>query len=273
MTTLEGTIGFLGAGNMARAILSGMIGAGVIRPEQAAVSDAVAAQCDAVRNMTGAHIAPDNRELVRTADTVVFAVKPFHMEQVCAEIAPATRPGQLFVSICAGITCSFMEERLGTDACVVRVMPNTPALVGCGAAAIAPGRNATADNMAAVRAIFESVGIVVEVPEDKMNLVTGLTGSGPAYLFYFAEALIAAGTEMGLPQGDATRLVTQTILGAARMAMESGRTLAELRQAVTTKGGTTEAGLRELDEADLPQIVRNCVAQAAERSRQLSAGK
>jgi pyrroline-5-carboxylate reductase len=151
-------------------------------------------------------------------------------------------------------------------------MPNTPALIGCGAAAVAAGSHATPEDMELVCRIFDSVGKSVRLKEDLFDLVTGLTGSGPAYVFRFTEALIDAAVELGMPKDAALTLVLQMVYGSSRMAIESDRTLVELRQAVTTKGGTTEAGLKVLEEGEFPALIRDCVEAATKRSAEFSKG-
>lgn len=272
MEGIREKFGFIGAGNMARAILGGMIKAGLIESGQAMVSDVSADQLKSTASMTGCATSASNADVARFADVVVLAVKPYQVADVCGEISGVVRSGQLFVSICAGIPCAFIEACLGPGVRVARVMPNTPALIGCGAAAVAGGSTATEGDVSLVCRVFESVGVAVKVGEEKLDLVTGLTGSGPAYLFHFAEALIAAGVELGLSPEDAETLVKQTVLGAARMAVESGRSLEDLRKAVTTKGGTTAAGLDVLADGGFAELVKKCVDRATARSRELAAG-
>lgn len=272
MNKLKQTIGFIGAGNMARAILSGMLNAGLIEAKQAIVSDVSAEQLEAIGKLTGARLAKSNSEVVGAADVVIIATKPYHVGAVCEEVRAQTRSGQLFVSICAGIPTTLIEERLGGNARVIRVMPNTPALIGCGAAAVAAGAHATAEDVELVCRIFDSVGKSVRLGEEQLDLVTGLTGSGPAYVFRFTEAMIEAAVELGMPKDAALTLVLQTVYGASRMAIESGKPLVELRQAVTTKGGTTEAGLKVLEEGEFGALIRDCVEAATKRSAELSKG-
>lgn len=271
MDKLTEKIAFLGAGNMARAIAGGMIRAGLVGPEQIVASDVSEGALDALEQATGARRAPGNAPAASGADVVFLAVKPFQVADVCREIQSGVAR-QLIISICAGIPTSAIEQHLGGRPRVVRVMPNTPALIGCGSAACAAGRYAShADLDLAVR-IFRSVGTAIPVDESKLDLVTGLTGSGPAYVFRFMEALLEAGVELGLTREEARVLVPQMVLGAARMAVEGTLTLSELRAAVTTRGGTTEAGLKVLEEGDFLHLIHDAVARAAERSRELSAG-
>lgn len=272
MEKLKQQIGFIGAGNMARAILSGMMNAKLIEHPQAIVSDVSVEQLEATEQITQARIAKDNADLARLADIVFFATKPYQVADVCREIKPHVRAGQLFITICAGVRTATIEDALGGKPRVIRVMPNTPALIGCGSAAVARGQYATQKDAELASRIFDSVGVAVELPEELLDLVTGLTGSGPAYVFYFTEQLIEAGKKLGLPENAANELVKQMVYGAARMAFESDKPLAELRAAVTTKGGTTEAGLRALEEAGLAKTIHKCVEAATNRSKEL-AGK
>jgi pyrroline-5-carboxylate reductase len=273
MERLSQTIGFIGAGNMARAIAAGIVRCGLVGAEQVVASDVSPDQLSAFSEIGSVRTTQQNGDVVNAADIIVFAVKPYQMDEVCRGVAKLVRPDQLFISICAGIPTHFIESHFGSDSRVVRVMPNTPALLGAGAAAVSGGKKAAPGDLDVTRRMFESVGKVVQVEEDKLDLITGLTGSGPAYFFRFMEAMIEAGTELGLRPDDARTLVIQTALGAARMASESGKALHELRNAVTTKGGTTEAGLKVLEEGDLPELILNCVSAATARSRELSKGK
>ncbi|MGI8905450.1 MAG: pyrroline-5-carboxylate reductase [Candidatus Sumerlaeaceae bacterium] len=270
MNKLDQKLGFIGAGNMARAILKGTIASGLIQPQQAIASDALPTQVDDLVSQTGARAAASNVEVVSAADVIIFATKPYQVAEVCAEIREHIRPGQLFVSICAGVRTGKIEQALNPGARVVRVMPNTPALIGCGSAAISPGQHADPADLEIVKAIFDSVGTSVVVQEEKLDLVTGLTGSGPAYVFRFMEALLEAATDLGLSEAEAKSLVPQMVLGSVRMAIESGKPLPELRQNVTTRGGTTEAGLKVLEEGDFSQLIQDCVEAATRRSRELA---
>lgn len=274
-------IGFLGAGNMAEALIGGILGRCLARPEQVFISDIRPERLDELATRLGVQPAPSNRDLVRDCRTVVFAVKPQNVRDVCREIAPAASSApsasaassvsseRLFISICAGVSTAFFESLLGGAARVLRVMPNTPALIGCGASALAPGRHADDHDLTAARLLFEAVGITIVVEESLLDAVTGLTGSGPAYVFYLIEALIEAGIEQGLDPRDSANMVMQMVWGAARLARESTRPPAELRKAVTSPGGTTAAGLDVLCEGDFAGLLKRCVARATERGREL----
>lgn len=267
-----GTLGFIGGGNMARAILGGILKAGLAAPEQVVVSDVNAEQLARLSAEFGVATTTDNSEVVRRSQTVMLCTKPFHVKDVLTAAAGDWTAEKVLVSICAGIPTGLMEGCLGGDARVVRTMPNICALVGAGAAGVSGGRFATADDVALVVQILGAVGQAVEVPEEQLDLVTGLTGSGPAYVFEFAEALIESAVELGMSAEQAGVLVRQLLVGAAHMAQTSTQSLAELRAAVTTKGGTTEAGLKALAEGDFRSLMGECVAAATARSRELRQG-
>lgn len=271
MSSLHGKkLAFIGAGNMARAIAAGVIGKGTVRPADIVASDISELQRAEFEKLTSAQTTGSNPEATRWADVVIFAVKPFHVATVCDEIRHEMRPDHLVISICAGITTQFLEQKLGGNVRVVRAMPNTPALIGCGATAVAAGSRATREDLECVLELFRAVGVAIELPESALDIVTGLSGSGPAYVFYFAEALIAAAEKLGLAHDAAEILVKQTLHGASRLALESQQSLESLRAAVTTKGGTTEAGLRTLEQEGFQRAIFECVAAAARRSVELS---
>ena len=271
-------IGFIGAGNMARAILGGAVRTGIVTPETTLAADPAAEQTARIASETGCRVAADNAQVARECDLIIFATKPHQVAAICEEIRPFTRPDQLFVSICAGVRTATIAAALRGKTApqdeprVVRVMPNTPALIGRGAAAVAGGAAATADDVALVARLFDAVGKAVVVPEEQLDAVTGLSGSGPAYVFRFIEALVDAGIDAGLAPDDAAILARQTVLGAAVMAIESPLPLHILRANVTTPGGTTEAGLRVLEEGELGELISDCVAAATRRSEELSGG-
>ncbi len=263
-------IGFIGAGNMARAIAGGIIRKGIVAAENVIASDISAEQRAEFERATGAKTVPSNVEVTTASEVIVLAVKPFHVAAVCEEIRSFLQTHQLILSICAGITTGFLQQHLTPQARVIRAMPNTPALISCGATAVSGGLHATRADIQTALELFKAVGVAIELPEDKLDLVTGLSGSGPAYVFYFAEALISAAEKLGLGRAEAELLVKHTLFGAARLALESERSLPELRAAVTTKGGTTEAGLRALDEFGFARAIEECVAAATRRSRELA---
>jgi pyrroline-5-carboxylate reductase len=222
-----------------------------------------------LRDEIGVNVAESHADLLARAGTIVLASKPQDVHKVLEAVARAARPEHLFISIAAGIAIKVFQERLGAAARIVRVMPNTPAMIGCGAAGVARGPKATDADLARALAIFGAVGVAVEVAEPLLDAVTGLSGSGPAYVFYLIEALTQAGERAGLPLDVAAALTRQSVLGAARMAAETGVEPAELRRRVTSPNGTTEAGLRVLREGDFAGLIERTVAAATERSREL----
>lgn len=273
MVPFEKTIGFIGSGNMARAIIRGMVATGLAKPEQVWISDVNPDQVSNVSKETGVNPASDNSHLAGQCDIIVLATKPHHVTGVLAEIREnLISERHLIVSICAGVRTLTIEDAAGPGVRVVRVMPNTPALIGCGSAAIAGGKNVGDADLKTVSQIFDSVGTSVILHEEKLDAVTGVSGSGPAYVFRFMEALLAAAEDQGLSRQEAATLVPQMVLGAVRMAVEGDRGLVELREAVTTPGGTTAAGLRVLEENHFMQMMSNCVAAATTRSRELAKG-
>ena len=253
-----------GGGKMGEALVRGVVRAGWARPRDIAVVEPIDARREA---LTVAH--PGLHAVVDApsgADGAVIAVKPADVADACA--AAVTAAPRRVVSIAAGVTLTQLEDWL-TPLPVVRAMPNTPALIGAGAAAIAPGVTAGPDDLAWAEEVLGSVGLVVRVTEKAMDAVTGLSGSGPAYVFLVAEALVDAGVNVGLDRATSAALTRQTLLGAARLLDESGDLPEALRAAVTSPGGTTAAGLRVLEQRAVRAAFLDAVAAAAERSRQL----
>ncbi len=271
---LEGLrIGFVGGGAMAEALLTGLVAAG-LAPDRLLASDPVAARREALAARFGVRTSERNADVGAGSDVVVLAVKPALVRTVLGELssgAAATQP--LWVSIAAGVSLASLASALPDGARIVRAMPNTPALVRAGATAFVAGAACTADDRARARALFETVGSTWEAPaEALLDAVTGLSGSGPAYVFVFLEALSDAGVRVGLPRDAATLLATQTVLGAARLALETGRHPAALKDEVTSPGGTTIAGLERLEAGGLRAAVYEAVAAATARSKELGRG-
>jgi pyrroline-5-carboxylate reductase len=253
----------VGGGKMGDALLGGLISSGWATPQELAVVEKMPARRDElVAARPGVTVAGG----VVPADGALLAVKPGDVDEAGRALAEAG-VGRV-LSIAAGVRLAQLEQVLG-DAAVVRAMPNTPALVGAGAAAIAPGTRADDDDLAWAEAILSAVGTVVRVPEALLDAVTGLSGSGPAYIFLVAEALIEAGVLAGLPRDVSSTLAIQTLLGSARLLAESGDGPEQLRAAVTSPGGTTAAGLRALEAAGVRSAILDAVMAATERSRQL----
>ncbi len=263
------TVGFIGAGVMAEALARGMLRVGVVRMRDLFASDPSEERRRVFAEKIGAHVLDDNRKLVESVELVVLSVKPQAMQKVVAEIAPAVTASDLIVSIAPGITLEWLKEKLGTDR-LVRVMPNTPALVGEGASAFCRGGGADAADATLVEEMLSAVGICVEVEEKLMDAVTGLSGSGPAYIYMAIEALSDGGVKMGLSRKVATRLAAQTVLGAARMVLQTGRHPGELKDQVTTPGGTTIEAVHVLEHAGIRRAFMDAVVVAAQKSRQLA---
>lgn len=260
-------IGFIGAGMMAEAIACGLLKSGA-SPDFLCASDPDERRCAAFREM-GIRCEADNRSVAACSDAIILAVKPFLIADVISGVADSIRPDQMIISIAAGITTSAIEQSLRTDAPVVRAMPNTPCLVGEGAIAIAPGLYAAQSHMDLAAGILGASGTVVRVSEDKMDAVTGLSGSGPAYVYMFIEALAAGGVREGLAREAALTLAAQTVLGAAKMVIETGEHPAVLRDKVTTPAGTTIEGIASLEDDEFRSAVMGAVSAASERSREI----
>jgi len=261
-------LGFLGFGNMGRAIASGLLERQTMRPQQLSAFDVDEAKRAAAGAM-GIEIVSSAESLAETCDAVLVAVKPQNATEALEPLAGNLDARVLVISICAGLSTAFFQKQLGSGVRVVRVMPNTPALVGAGAAALAPSENCTQDDIDFAMAVFESVGLAQGVSESAMDAVTALSGSGPAYFFYMVECLVRAAQSEGLTEEQATELAKQTALGAGRLLVESGESAGVLRERVTSKGGTTEAALRVFKENGFEELIRKGVAAAADRSREL----
>lgn len=266
---LPGRVVFVGAGNMASALIEGLIAADTCKPEALAASDVNAAALQALQAKHGVAVHTDNRQAVAGASVVVLSIKPQVFPSVLPQLAGALPSDCLIVSIAAGIPIAVMEAALPAGTRVVRAMPNTPALVQAGATAIAPGRNATAADMDVAERIFRSVGVTVRVDESQLDAVTGLSGSGPAYVFRMIEALTEAGVAVGLSAADAALLSAQTVYGAGKLARESSEAPAVLRQRVTSPGGTTQAGLERLEARGFMDVMRDAVVRATARATEL----
>ena len=262
-------IGFLGAGQMATALAVGWANAGLLDVARTRASDPNPEIRAKFATATGAKAVASNLEVVAACDVLVLAVKPQVMPAVLAEIKPVVRPSHLFVSIAAGITLKTLADGLGTDTRLVRVMPNTPCLVGASATGFSPGPKATPDDAALVDRLFRSVGAVRQVSEPLLDAVTGLSGSGPAFVYLFIEALADGGVKSGLPRDVAQALAAQTVLGAAKMVLETGQHPGALKDAVASPGGTTIAGLHALERAAFRAAAIDAVEAATKRAQEL----
>lgn len=270
---IQQTIGFIGAGQMARALAGGLVRAGLLAaPQLVAFDPAEAARRDFAAQVAGAKLADDNRAVVVAADVIVLAVKPQKAAVVMDELRGLGGPDKLLVSILAGTPLAKLVAGWGTPR-VVRVMPNTPCLVGAGAAGYALGPGATRQDAELVGQLLGAVGIAVEVDEPLLDAVTGLSGSGPAFVYTMIEALSDGGVRAGLPRAIATQLAAQTVLGGARMVLASGEHPAVLKDRVASPGGTTIAGLQALEERGLRAALLAAVEAATRRSVELSQAK
>jgi len=268
----ETRIGLIGAGAMGEALAAGVLAAGV-PAEQLRAADPEPARRKHMQEVRGVRCSADPAEIVPESDVLLLAVKPGVVASLLTGLAPlgaARLTEPLWISIAAGVPLATLCGVLPEDARVIRAMPNTPALVGAGATAFVAGTAVTRQDRVTARALFESVGLAWEAPaEALLDAVTGLSGSGPAYVFVLLEALSDAGVRMGLPRHAASELATQTVLGAALLAKESGRDPASLKDQVTSPGGTTFAGLEQLEAGGFRAAVHEAVAAATQRSREL----
>ncbi|AMA71918.1 MULTISPECIES: pyrroline-5-carboxylate reductase [Aneurinibacillus] len=263
------TICFLGAGSMAEAMISGLVNKNLLPSKQiCALNRSNSTRIRELATRYGISILR-KEEAIRTADIIILAVKPKDIDAAIAEIQSFTRPKQLFISVLAGISTDYISHLLGHQAPVIRTMPNTSAAVGLSATAIASGAFATEKDMELAMQIFQAIGIVETVKEKDLHAVTGLSGSGPAYVYYLVEAMEAAGREIGLAPEVARRLILQTIIGAAHMLRDRQEEPALLRKQVTSPNGTTAAGIAVLEERGFQEAMLACIKRAAERSAEM----
>lgn len=262
-------IGFIGGGQMAKALAGGAVRAGLVTPEQLLIAEPNPQQKEQFREVLGkVQLCDHGHEVLAACDRVVLAVKPQVLQQIGGELASRVEPRHLLVSIAAGISLPQLQTLLGTKR-IVRVMPNTPSQVGAGAAGIAADGNVPESDVAWVEQLMNAVGTTVRVPDRLLHAVTGVSGSGPAYIYLVIEALSDGGVAQGLPRDLATKLAAQTVLGAAKMVLDTGLHPGQLKDQVTSPGGTTIAALRHLEKAGLRSALIEAVAKAAERSEEL----
>lgn len=266
------TLGFLGAGKMATALARGFVRAKLVSPGNLLASDPSETARKVFAGETGARTTRSNLEVAAFGRVMVLAVKPDQVAGVLTEIRPRFNRRQLLISIAAGVPTPKLEGALGEGARVIRVMPNTPALVGASATGYALGRHAQPEDGQLAARLFSAVGIAFELKELLLDAVTGLSGSGPAFVYQFIEALSDGGVAAGLPRGVATALAAQTVLGAARMVLETQQHPGALKDMVTSPGGTTIEGVHELEKGNFRGAVISAVRSAAAKSRQLGQG-
>jgi len=265
---LDRTIAFLGAGNMAEAMIKGLIRAGA-KPAMLTATARRKERLEELQRAFSIRTTQDNLAAAKEAEVVVLAVKPQALAKLLILIAPAIDPQKLVISIAAGVPIAALERKLGNGARIVRAMPNTPALVSSGACALSGGEHATEQDLALAQTIFNAVGITTVVEESLLDAVTGLSGSGPAFIFLVIEALSDAGVKVGLPRQTALKLAAQTVLGSAKLLIETGTHPGHLKDQVTSPGGTAIAGLHTLEAGGLRTTLMNAVEAATRRAREL----
>jgi pyrroline-5-carboxylate reductase len=265
-------VAILGAGKMGGILLQAFLKQNLFAPHQIHATVGHTEKAIALSTQWGVDVSTDNLEAVRQADLILIGVKPFQVPDLMATIEPGLTGGQTIVSFAASVKTRAIEEASGLDIAVIRAMPNTPAALGAGATALCRGRFVSAKQMELAQRIFETVGRTVVVDEKHMDAVTGLSGSGPAYIYIIIEALAEAGVKVGLPRDVATQLAAQTAFGAAKMVLETGYHPALLKDAVTTPAGCTIDGILELEEGGLRVTLIKAVMRATERAKQLAAG-
>jgi pyrroline-5-carboxylate reductase len=262
-------IGFLGAGKMATALARGFLNAGIVKANQLVAADPYEAARKYFTAETGAKTVGANLDAAKAATILILATKPDQVGAAIAEISGAFTKNHLIISIAAGVTLAKLEALLPDGARVIRVMPNTPALVGAGASGFALGKSATAEDGELAKKLLSAVGIAMQVKESLLDAVTGLSGSGPAYVYQFIEALSDGGVAAGLPREVATRLAAQTVLGGAKMVLDTGMHPGALKDQVTSPGGTTIEGIHELEKGKMRATVMSAVRAATEKAKKL----
>jgi len=264
------TIAVVGAGHMAGALIGGMVRAKLVPAKSIIATRRNQEALAELQKKWGVRIATDNRKAITAADIVILAVKPQMAKKVLEELSGHVKNDQLVISVMAGVTTAAINTALRVDCPVVRAMPNTPCLVDAGATAIAAGAHAGEKDLARAEAVFRAVGLVVTLPESTLDAVTGLSGSGPAYIYMVIEAMIDGGVKMGLPRAIATQLAAQTVYGAAKLVLEAGKHPAILKDEVTTPGGTTINAIHVLESRGLRSVLIDAIVASTDRSRELS---
>lgn len=262
-------LAFIGCGNMGEALIKGLLGKRYVSSANIIGADADKKRLAYLKKTYSIKTVHENSEVVEQGDIIILAVKPQIIDSILKEIADSIDQSKLVISIAAGVSIDYIESFFKTKVRLIRVMPNTPALIQEGATALSKGEKATRGDLNQAREIFNAVGKTVIVDEKLMDAVTGLSGSGPAYVFSILEALVAAGVKMGLPRDISLELSTQTILGSIKMVVETGEHPAKLRDMVISPGGTTIAGLHVLAKEGLKGTIMNAVEAATKRSKEL----
>ncbi|MGC8594855.1 MAG: pyrroline-5-carboxylate reductase [Candidatus Kryptoniota bacterium] len=264
------TIGIIGAGNIGTAVIGGILRARLSDPKNIYASRRNTSALEQLSKQFHVNTTTDNRKVAKSAAIILISVKPQNAKQVLTEIKDVVDDSRIIISVMAGIKTSLINQLLGSSCPVIRTMPNTPVLVDSGATAISAGKYAKDEHMKIAQTIFKSVGKVEFVPEQLMDAVTGLSGSGPAYIYMVIEAMTDGGVKMGIPREIAHRLAAQTVFGAARLVIETGKHPAILKDEVTTPGGTAIAAVHELETHGLRTMLINAVSTATARSKELS---
>jgi pyrroline-5-carboxylate reductase len=265
-------VAVLGAGKMGGILLQAFLKQNLFAADQIHATVGHVERALALSTQWGVDVGTDNLEAAKQSDLIVLAVKPFQVPALIEEILPALSKNKTLISIAASVKTRAIEDAAGLEIAVIRAMPNTPSALGAGAAALCRGRFVSAEQMELAERIFETVGRTVTVDEKHMDAVTGLSASGPAYIYIIIEALAEAGVKVGLPRDIATQLAAQTTFGAAKMVLETGYHPALLKDAVTTPAGCTIDGILELEEGGLRVTLIKAVMRATERAKQLAAG-
>jgi pyrroline-5-carboxylate reductase len=263
-------VAVLGAGKMGGILLQALLKNGLLSPQLTTATVAHEERAKALAAKLGIAVGTNNLEAARDADVILIAVKPQVVEEVAAELRGHISPKQLIISVAASVPNSLIEKTLGAEIPVIRAMPNTPSLLGCGMTALAKGRCADASHVETATAMFDVVGRTVLVDEKHMDAVTGLSASGPAYIYIIIESLAEAGVKVGLPRDIATLLAAQTTMGAAKVVLETGDHPALLKDAVTTPAGCTVDGIMELEEGKLRVTLIKAVVKATQRAKELA---
>ena len=264
------TIGIIGAGHIGTAVIGGLIKAKLTSPKNVIASRRSEINLADLARTLGIHTTTDNKKVTKSSDIIVLAIKPMNSRDVLNEIRESVTQSKVIISVMAGIKTSFINSVLGVECPVIRTMPNTPVLVDSGATAISKGKFAGEEDLKIANTIFKSIGTVEVVPENLLDAVTGLSGSGPAYIYMVIEAMTDGGVKMGIPRQIAFKLAAQTVFGAAKLVIETGKHPAILKDEVTTPGGTAIAAVHELETHGLRTMLINAVSTATIRSRELS---
>ena len=259
----------LGCGKLGEILVKGLIEAGVIEASNVLATAGHQPRLDLLRERFGVAGTLSNQMAAEAGDIIILAVKPQTVPQVLTEISPVLRPSQILISVAASVSTAFIEKHIVAQVPVIRAMPNTPCLLKKGMTGLAPGSNATSEQLELAKFIFDSVGRTVIVDEKHMDAITGLSASGPAYIYIIIEALAEAGVKVGLPRDLATELAAQTVVGAGSMVLETGEHPAKLKDTVTTPAGCTIDGILELEEGGLRVTLIKAVVKATHRAKEL----